>query len=394
MSLNELTLPQARAYVKNAHRGLKAVFKDFNLDTTAATVMSRNVWGHLPPESIIYGFDGNDHDLSHEAFSTEVLDVMAKGLNQITKKQGDDIVAKAITTTSASYFIPTFIDPRLIDIVKRETPYLAIIPKKTMAGSTVNVPRRTAGITPEFKADDASSISLPDQTYNDVNVSVRYMYAGGKLTNPALKTSEDTLNLKQANIEHTFLDLMRKKEEFLLRNRNAAGSETWTGYNSDDTNSYDGLFKRIHEDNAAGENELGGNSPINLGHVDTMIENVLNAGGMPDFGIMDLATATNLMQTARAYQRLEENRINLGAPIGRIQINGVPFFATTQMDRSTAKKGIGVFDNRVAELRTLLPDEFVEVAQEAADTYRYFWRTYETLVVPAAEWGSTTLGGA
>ena len=73
MSINQLTLPQARAYVKGAHRGLKAVFKDFNMDNDTAIVMANNIWGHLPPKTIIYGFDGNDHDLGHEAFSTEVF---------------------------------------------------------------------------------------------------------------------------------------------------------------------------------------------------------------------------------------------------------------------------------------------------------------------------------
>lgn len=392
-TLGELSLPQARQYVKRAHKGLEVIFKDFNMNETQSTIMARNVWGDLPPETIIYGYDGDDHNLGHEHFGTEVLDTIAKALNPIAEKKGDEVVQKAITTTSATYFIPVFIDPRLVDIVKRETPYLAILPKKTMAGATVNVPRRTAGITPIFKADGTTAITVSDQTYNDINVNVRYLYAAGQLTNPSLKTTEATLNLKQANIEHTFMDLMRNKESFLLRGRNAAGTETWNGFLTNDTNAYDGLFKRIHEDASGNENQLNNTAPIALNHVDTMIENVISNGGIPDFGVCDLATATSLMQTARSYQRLQENQINLGAPIGRIQINGVPIFATTQIPRISGSKGIVICDNRCAELRTLLPDEFVEAAQDMTDTYRYFWRVYETMVIPAAEWASSVTGG-
>lgn len=393
MSVQPMSIQDARDYVARSSRGLRMMFKDFNLNDFDATMLSRNIWGDLPPESLIWGYNAELQSLGPENFHTEVLEKMAKSLNGIAAKHGDEVIQKAITTTSATYFIPTFIDPTLVDVVKRETPYLAIVPKKTMAGKTVNVPRRTAGITPTFKADDSNNISINDQTYGDINVNVKYLYAAGQVTGPAIKTTEQTLNLKQANIQHTFMDLQKYRESIMMRGVISNGSETWTGLRQTVANGYDGVFKRVHEDASGNETELNGGSAIGLGDVDDAIETILTNGGKPDFGVMDFNTGKNFMSTARTYQRLEANQIDIGHAIGRLSIDQTPFFSTNQLLTTANNKSFFISDQRASELRVLLPDTYVDVAQDMTDTERYFWKAYECNVVSAPEWMATVNGG-
>jgi len=385
----------ARDYVSKSVRPMKTMFRDFNMTDQQAYVLGKNIWGDHEPDTLIWGIDPESHSLGPEHFHTEVLDVLAKSMYPIASKRGDEIVEKAITSvTEAVYFIPVFIDPRLVDIVKRDTPFLAMIPKKTMAGKTVNIPRRTTGITPEFLTDAAGAISVVDQGYNDINVTVKYMYAAGQVTGPAMATTKETLNLKKAVIEHTFMDFQRKKEEYLLRSRIAAGSEGWAGGYVTNTNGYDGLYKRVHEDAVANETELAGAGAIGIGDVDDAIETILTNGGKPDFGVCDYNSVKVLMQNARTYQRLTSNEIGIGAPIGRITVDNVPIFATNQLPATANNRSLFIADTRAAELRTLLPDAFTEVAQDLTDSERFFWKTYETMVVSAPEWIATTNGGA
>ena len=393
MSTQPMSRQDARDYVSRSSKGLQMMFRDFNLNDFDATMLSRNIWGDLPPESLIWGYNSEIQSLGPENFHTEVLEKMAKSLNNVASKKGDQVVQKAITTTSASAFIPIFIDPTLVDIVKRETPYLSMVPKKTMAGKTVNVPRRTSGVTPTFNADDASSLSILDQTYGDINVTVKYLYAAGQVSGPAIKTSEQTLNLKQANIQHTFLDLQKYRESIMMRGVISNGTETWTGLRQTVANGYDGVFKRVHEDASGNETELNGGSAIGLGDVDDGIETILTNGGKPDYGIMDFNTGKNFMQTARTYQRLGSNEIDLGHAIGRLSIDQTPFFATNQLLTTANNKSFFISDQRAAELRVLMPDTYVDVAQDLTDTERYFWKAYETMVVSAPEWIATVNGG-
>ncbi len=393
MSTKIVSLTTARNYVQNSPRGAKIMFKDANLSDVEAYYVGQNIWKGIPPESLMFGVDPTK-GLDPENFNTEVVDALHKSLNNVAKKQGDHVAKTAITSTSAQYFIPTFIDPTLIDVVKRKTPYLALVPKKTMAGQTANVPRRTAGVTPEFLTDAGGAITINAQTYNDVNATVKFLYAAGQVTGPAERTSETTINLLQANIQHTFLDLQQYKESILMRGRISAGTKGWAGGYLTVAQGYDGIFKRVHEDASQNETELAGGASIEVGDIDDMAELIIDGGGNPDFGVCDTNTAKELMRTARTHQRLGSHEINIGAPIGKIEIDGIPIFSTTQLPRTANNRSIFLSDMRAAELRVLQPDTYREVAQTMNDTKQYFWKCYETMIVPGPEWAATTNGGA
>jgi hypothetical protein len=387
------SLSAARDYVANAPKEFRTGYiQDHNLDVNQAYYLAKNTWGNIPPGSLYMGYDPETHSLGVEAFKTDVLDVIRKGLEHDGLDQ--DIVQKAITTTSASVLIPTFIDPGFVDIVKRKTPFYAALAKRTMMGKTVNVPRRTAGVTPEFLADDGTAYTPADQTYGDINVDVKYLYATGRLTFPALKTTEEQVNLRQANIEHTYSDLIKYKELIMLRGRISAGTEgAWTNGWATVANGYDGVFKRVHEDASGNENDLLGAEAIKVTHVDTAIKTIIENGGIPDMGFCDFGTSTSLMQYARSFQRFQSNNYDLGVEAGRIMIDNLPIFGTTQLSSAATDKSLVVMDQRAAEVRTLLLDQFTEIPQTINDYMTYNWKTYETLVVKAPEWIYTAYNG-
>lgn len=386
-----------KQFVQRASSELNYMFKDQNLigNETDAMRLSLKIWGDLDPDVVWKGADPDRFGISPDQFNDDVLNSIAKSLYPVEEKFGDGIVQKAVTTTTTtSVIIPTIIDPRMIDIVNRETPLLAMMTNKGMRGKTVNVPRRTAGITPEWLADDGSTISANTHTLGDINANVRYMYAGGEVSYPSMATAQEDFDVKKMTIQKTYMDFLRYKEQWILRGRNTASDENWGGYMAADSNSYDGLFMRVHQDaSSTNESELAGGGGISIADIDDAIVQIINQGGRPDFGLSDYATAKVMMETARSYFRHSDNNTNLGDAIGRYTIDQTPFFSTTQLPITPNQKSMIISDKRAFEMRTLVPDQFKEVGQNIKDTYEFFWKAYETLVVVAPEWMYTINGG-
>lgn len=361
------------------------------------------IWGDLDPDKIWKGANQETTGLHPDDFNDEVLDVIAKDFygydEEIQQKAianvGEtSITMKAHTSSTASVLIPTFIDPRLIDLVNRDTPFLATVPNKGMRGKTVNIPRRNAGITPEFLTDAAGSITANDHTFGDINVTVKYLYAGGEVTYPAIATTQETRDLKKTVIEKTFMDLQRYKEQIMLRGRISAGTEGWSGGYTTVANGYDGLFKRVHEDYSSNETELAGTGAINIGDIDDGLETLYTLGGRGDYIVMDFNTAKVMMQTARTYKRYSDYETKLGTDIGRGMIDNIPFFATAQLPATVNNRSLAIVDKRAIEMRTLVPDRFRQVGQNLKDSTEFYWSVYETFVVAAPEWVITYNGGA
>lgn len=388
----------AKRFANNASSDMKYMFKNFNLDETTALNLALNIWGDTDPDVVWKGADPTQPGLTPDQFNDDVLENIAKSLYHVDRKRSgkdNDIVQKAVTsTTTTAVVIPTIIDPQMIDIVNRDVPFLSMLADKGMRGKTVNIPRRTAGITPEWLADDGSSITANTHTLNDINATVRYLYAGNEVSYPAIATAQEDFDIKKMTIQQTYMDFQRYKEEWVLRGRNSAGTENWNGYKTADSNGYDGVFKRVHEEVAStNEYELQNGGSIGIGDIDDGIVQIIDQGGRADFGVSDYSTANTMMQVARSYYRHNDNVTNLGSAPGKFTINQTEFFSTTQLPITTGQKSLLIADKRAFEMRTLVPDQFVEVGQNAKDTYEFFWKAYQTLVVPAPEWVYTINGG-
>ena len=95
------------------------------------------------------------------------------------------MAAAGMTAGTAGYsIIPVYLDPLIVDTSRKFTPLTEIIPRVTNMGVTADYVTLSKGSG--FTASEDAA--LPDQsdTYTRVSKSIKYLYAIGRITGPAL----------------------------------------------------------------------------------------------------------------------------------------------------------------------------------------------------------------
>ena len=96
---------------------------------------------------------------------------------------------KALSTTAggagtAGYgMIPIYVDPRLVDTTRKETPLVELIPRVTNQGMYAEYNQITEKGSAYTAAEDAA---LPDvsDTYDRASTAIKFLYSVGRITGP------------------------------------------------------------------------------------------------------------------------------------------------------------------------------------------------------------------
>src|SRR3990167_2976397 len=96
-------------------------------------------------------------------------------------------------TVTVYGLMPSFIDPELVDRTVRETPLVRLLPRKAVRGRSYVYNAVTAKGGANFLPDDAA-LSEDEDTHTATSIQMKYLYAVGRVTNPALASAEGFLN--------------------------------------------------------------------------------------------------------------------------------------------------------------------------------------------------------
>jgi len=79
--------------------------------------------------------------------------------------------------------IPIYVDPRLVDTTRKETPLVELIPRVTNQGMYAEYNKITAKGSAYTAAEDAA---LPDvsDTYDRASTAIKFLYSVGRITGP------------------------------------------------------------------------------------------------------------------------------------------------------------------------------------------------------------------
>lgn len=363
-----------------------AIYNDYNLSEQEMYLTYVKTWGKIPPGSHIWGAVQKKGVLTEDSYR-DILDTVAKEF----AKYGEEVVSKALTSTSASVFIPTIIAPGVIDVVKQKLPFYAMIPKKTMLSKFLNLPKRAADIVSsiDYEAEGTSALSPVDQTYTDINLTAKLLFVAGQLTHFAQATSQTTVDLYAQTVEDHFLDLQKFKEKATIR-AEIASTGTW-GAHFQQANGYDGIVKQI--ETAATNLITKSSAAISLANIDKLGEDITANNGEASAIIMDPSTFTYIRSVARDHQRIGPNDTSFGIPSRSFTLDGTPCFPSNTMPRTSGQKAAFAFDITGIEMRTLIPDTFFEVAQDLSPTKKFFFEAFEVFAVTKVEQCAAVING-
>jgi len=329
--------------------------------------------------------------------------------------------AKALTTTLSTYaagtlpvLIPVYVDPEIVDLTRRATPLVELIPRVTNYGKTADYNQITAIATAIPKAEDAA-LTEQNDTYVRRSSLIRYLYSVGRVTGQMFAASKqylsgggyvDALSLE---VKNKTLALKRLEEAMIL-----LGDHTvdWTEPVNSTTivaaDSFDGLYNLISGFNASGL-ALGGlpgdGSPtaptgyymdmagaaLGISHLRTAIRVPRTRGGEPNLIVTDYASYDHIKSLIQDQLRYVSTQ-TIAWGIITVSFEGIPIIASRFLSTTAGTgamvpqtgRSLFVLDTNVIEMRVLQDVSYEELAK-TNDSIKFMLKCYETLVVKAPQ---------
>lgn len=319
-------------------------------------------------------------------------------------------VYKALTTTLATYsagtlpvLIPVYVDPEIIDLTRRATPLVELIPRVTNYGKTVDYNQITA-ITSAAPGAEDCSLTEQNDTLVRRTLNIKYLYSVGRVTGPMFAASKqylssggyvDALSLE---VKNKTLALKRLEEAMILLGDTQSN---WTEPVNSNTiiaaDSYDGLYNVITNANSCG---LGGSTSyrtdmagaaLGISNIRTAIRTCRTAGGEPNLIVVDYATY-DVIKALIQDQLRYVSTTTIAWGITTVSFEGLPIIASRFLS-STAGTGSGVpsnarsmfvLDTNVIEMRVLQDVSYEELAK-TNDSIKFYLKCYEALAVKAPQ---------
>jgi len=319
---------------------------------------------------------------------------------------------KALTTTLSTYsagtlpvLIPVYVDPEIVDLTRRATPLVELIPRVTNYGRTADYNQITTISSAQMVAEDAS-LTEQNDSYTRRSVTIKYVVSVGRVTGPMYAASKqylssggyvDALSLE---VKNKTLALKRLEEaEILLGDATTDWTEPVNSTTITAAYSYDGLYNLISGANASGL-ALGGSASyrtdnagaaISISAIRTAIRTCRTAGGEPNLIVCDYATYDAIKALIQDELRYVSTQ-SIAWGITTVSFEGLPIIASRFLS-TTAGAGSGVpgdarslfvLDTNVIEMRVLQDVSYEELAK-TNDSIKFFLKCYECLVVKAPQ---------
>ena len=326
------------------------------------------------------GFDGRP-DLAKGIFERTGLD-FSKAAS----------ISGAASGTTDKAMIPLYVDPSVVDVTRRLTPLVELIPRVTNYGRTAEFNRLKARGVGGFNIEDAA-LNEADDTYERKSVAMCYAYSVGRVNGPYLAASKqylstnyvDALNLEVMNKAKT----LRFIEEDAILN---GSTSTRTGYGSVatvDGAEYNGILNYA----SVNSNTDRANSTIDITTLRKAIRTARTANdsatlgqGNPDMMVTDYKTLDDIKALLQDYQRIVPmDKIAWG--FQTVVFEGLPIIASRFSPTGTNLKSIAVLDSSTWQMRVLQDMTYEELAK-TNDSYKFMIKMYEALICTVPEYNT------
>ena len=326
---------------------------------------------------------------------------------------------KALTSTLATYsagtlpvLIPVYVDPEIVDITRRATPLVELVPRVTNYGNYASYNRITKIETAQAISEDAA-LSEQNDTYSRVTIPIKILASVGRVTEFMVEASKpylssggyvDALSL---DVRAKTLALRRLQEAMILLGDCATGT-TWTEpVNSTSilcVYSYDGLYQLISNFNTNG---FGGSSSyktdkagaaLAISDIRTAIRTARTAGGEPNLMVCDYATYDEIKALIQDQLRYVATQTIMWG-ITTLSFEGIPIIASRFLSTTAGtgaltpytSRSLFVLDTNVIEMRVLRDVTYEELAQTNLSK-KFVLSVFETLVCKAPSFNHVIFG--
>ena len=317
---------------------------------------------------------------------------------------------KALYTTLSTFaagtlpvLIPVYVDPEIVDLTRRATPLVELVPRVTNYGNYASYNQITAIATAQAITEDAA-LTEQNDTYVRKTLPIKILASVGRVTEFMMEASKPYLS-SGGYVDALSLDVkaktlaLRRLEEamILLGDAVSAWTEPVNSTSIPAATSYNGLYQLISNANSNG---FGGSSSyvtdnagaaLSISAIRTGIRTCRTAGGEPNLIVTDYATYDVLKSLIQDQLRYVSTQ-NIAWGITTLSFEGLPIIASRFLS-TTAGTGSGVpqdarsmyiLDTNVIEMRVLRDVTYEELAQTNLSK-KFVLSVFETLVCKAPQ---------
>lgn len=319
----------------------------------------------------------NDEGFMSEMKSRYGMDLEAKGPLVTTSNLMATGTTYSATSGSIPTLLPTWVDQKLYDVTKRDTPLASgLIPRVTNIGLFADYIVRTAVPTAVWQAE-AASLASTSGTYTRYAQAMKFAYAVGEVSGPMIVASKVWQNALTYEIEAQYKALKYLEENTIINGDTTSATYTY-GFN--------GLIALTDTNytNAAGTAE------ITLAQIDGALATIRQTYyGDPDLAVTDWRTFYRIKQLMRDFIRYNEvgATMNFGFENivyeGRIPIIPDVFMPSTPTAREFLLLTVHKENN--IQIRVLQEATMEELAK-TADSYKFVIKEYCTMICVKEAW--------
>lgn len=290
--------------------------------------------------------------------------------------------------TQDKAIIPIYLDPEIIDVTRKFTPLVEIMPRVSNRGVTAEW--STLSKSDAFTAGEDAPMPEHDDTYTRNSVPIKYLYAVGRVTGQTLAATPSFMlagiTASGGTPEGTFgssnapnamqLEVLAKTrelkelEENLIINGDASVTAT----------EFSGFIKLMGNDNRVDKNT----TDLSLADLNTAIQNAFDDGGRPNLGVCSSSVYTdilNLIQTRLGYLQSEKNVFwGFTTVTYRSMVGEIPLVPSMFMSNTSGSKALYFLDLSVCEMR-VLQDLTYEPLAKTNDSQKFMLKIYEAFII-------------
>jgi len=311
---------------------------------------------------------------------------------------------KSTTTTTGgtgltdNVLIPISHDNKVVDLTRKQTPAVTIIPRVANQGIVAPYKQITDKGSASFQVENAA-IPVNDFTPDVSSVNMKFMYARGSVTGPVQKAApghtltgfqpsggavgsfadQSAGNMNQFNVL-VQAAAMREKEEDTIFNGDA----------STDAKEYSGIIKILGVTNTVDKNT----SALDLKDYNTCARYAFEDGGLPSVAFCDTSTFQDTLDLIDAKQGFFQGATATEYGFTSVKLNvghgQIDLIQSRFLSSSSGSKAVYMLDLSVWEMRVLLDMTFERLAK-TRDSDEFMLKMYEVLLCRAPQFnGSIT----
>ena len=313
-------------------------------------------FGDLPDESIYE--DGMNH-----------VQTLAKGEDIVTQT-GEGELAKAVnvgaaTGTAGYAYTPIVWDSSVIDITRKMTPLVGLIPKATNAGKVAQYYRVTSRGAAGWGSEDPS-LNESDDVKEEASQAIRYLRITGRVSSVAQVAGAHFESSMQREVLNKTQSMNEAIEESIL-----------IGNNSTDQYQPDGLQQQLTS------NSTSQGGAITLSAVRKLVSDCFIDKGSPNLIITDPYSADDLVEQIMDYTRFVDPNVTIawGLQLPSIQtvVGRIPILASQFMPTTSTERRLFCINTNFIQQRVLKDITFDRLAK-TGDSEKFFLSTYRTTV--------------